>query len=342
MSSMYKHWFTLEIVHSYFQNNECTVFDLFPTQYTARILKNYGIKIQKIANKFLFHVNTRDTKQVWEELNNAEDLFFQLLNADVNFDNYTDVLLPKKENTVQYITNDDVINRFNETSSVSPKILETYSLRFAVETIKEKEVVLSVRNKGKEIYKIISPENQRTTSIDIEAYGNGVYELWIDNVLSNTFYGTTEIPKQNLYAMVHINMKNAVESIKENRTPVLKVNFKARATYREYVVVVPDYKKIEIKNIKIEGIDEEKYNAAEKKEVIESLGESYVFTSTNPIAFSQKQLKHSVLKIEYVNQFSDTLLEEEMKLPVPNTSSIKIKNNQDNESSYYSQSIIYV
>ena len=336
------HWFTLFIEHHYFQNNECPIFDLAATQETQRILKNYGIRFQKIKNEYYAYAEVASSKKIWEELNTADDLFFQLINTDPNFNNYTDVLLPQKENTLLYVTNHEVQNRFNEEVITSSKnTLNVSPLRFNITVSKTEKVSVSVKKNGQEIVNQISPEKQATVFINIQSHGTGVYEVWIDDVLTNTFYGTSEILHQNCYGILHIKMRNIVESLKENTLPTLKLNFNARATFREYIVVIPKDKKIEIKNMEIESIENEDYKAPEKRMVLGNQEEANVFTSVNAIQLSQKPQKHAVLKIQYTNQFSDVVSELDMLMPVPSTSSI-VTQKVNNENVYYSQTIIYV
>ncbi len=341
MNKKNEHWFTLAIHHFYFIKNECTVFDIRPTSATQRIMKNYGIRFQKIKNQYLIYVEVAANKKIWEELRTAGDLYFELINTDPYFNNYTEVILPRKENTVYYFTNEAVMNRFNPTGSSALKTLSYQPLRFNIGVPKDKKSTISIKQNGQEICQLISPEKQATVFIDLNAFGNGIYELWIDNVLSNTFYGASEALNINGLGIFHINLRNALESLKENVLPTLNINFEARATFREYIVVVPEDKKIEVKNITIQGTDNEKYKEPEKKVVFENQGESYIFTSVSAVKLEQKPKEIPLLKVQYVNQFSDVLVEQDMKMPYPSASTMILKN-KNNENMYNSQMIIYV
>ncbi|MEX6627285.1 hypothetical protein [Tenacibaculum salmonis] len=341
MNKQHIHWFTLIIEHQYFKNNECTIFDLLPVYETQRILKNYGIRFQKYQNKYHAYAEVDSSKKIGEELKNTEDLYFQLINSDPNFNNYTDITSQKKEQSVSYITNSEIINRLNKETSVAPKTyLEVRSLRFNLSIPEKKITTIIIKTDNQEIYNQKFSEEQSNIPVDITAFGIGVYELWINGVLSNKFIGLSNTLSTNCYGILHIKMRNILESLKENTIPLLKIFFNARSTFREYVIIVPEDKKIEIKNIEIEASEDEQYKKP-KKELYLGNQKANVFTSTNAIKFSQLPKKHAVLKIEYNNQFSDALLELEMKLPVPAISSI-IKKEKNNENVYYSQSVIYV
>lgn len=342
MMKKHEHWFTLEINHPYFDKGECSIFDLLPTQETIRIMKNYGIRLQKIKNQYHAYVTVAPSKKTWEELNTAEDLFFQMVNTDVNFDNYTDVILPKKENTVSYITNSEIVNRFNSEMQTVPKTgVAIYPLRFNIPVSPEEKTTVSIKKNNQEIFSQVSLQKQSVIPIDLRAFECGIYELWINNKLSTTFFGTNARLNTNCYGVFQINMRNILESLKENTLPLLKVNFKARATYREYLVIVPEDKKIDIKSMDIHTYEGEQYEAPQKKMVLSGQQEATVFTSTQPIKLFQKPSNHPVLKIHYSHQFSDVLLELDIKMPVPDTSSI-ITRKKNNENVYYSQTIIYV
>lgn len=336
------HWFTFLIEHLYFNNKECTVFDLIPLQQTQRTLKNYGIRFQKFKNQYLAYAEAAPSKKIWDELAYADDLFFQLINTDATFDNYTDVALPKKANTILYATNEKVVNRFANQPIITVKnTLPIGALRFSVPVSKEKSVSVIIKSNGQEIFNQVSPEKQSTAFIDIQVHGTGVYELWIDNELANTFFGTSERLSTNCYGILHINMRNAVESLRENTLPIVQLHFDARATFREYVVIIPKEKKIDIKNMEIESANNEKYGDVEQKKVLGNEEASNVFTTTNAIPLYQKAKEHSVLKIQYANQFSDVVTELDIPMPVPSATSL-ITKQVNNENVYYSQTIIYV
>jgi len=336
------HWFTLEIEHEYFQNNECPVFELLPMSETLRIMKNYGMRFQKEGNRYKGHAEVRPSRKIWEELRMAEDLYFLLINTDQNFDNYTNVSLPKKEGTVVYVTNSEPVNRFSNRESVVPQTdLDIRSLRFNVKvSIKESVFVVVKNNQGQTIFNQLSQKRQSSVAVDISVFGAGIYELWIDDVLSSTFFGTSDMIHTSCYGVLHIQMRNVLESLKENTIPSLKVNFESRATFWEYVIIVSEDKKIMVQDMIIENEESEQYIGPEKRIVMGSKI-SNVFTSTNTIRLSQKTSKHSILKIKYTNHFSDTLLELDMKMPAPSVASI-ITKKENNEDIFYSQTIIYV
>lgn len=342
MNSTHKHWFSLLIHHDYFPNQECNILNLTPVQDSLRIIKNYRIRFQNNKNEFQCFAEVLDNKKIWDELNTAEDLFFFLENTDPNFYNYTDIDFSKSESLLYYFTNNTITNRFqNEIQTSAQTKIKVHSLQFNLNIDKTKSNTIIIKHKGESIFSYTSEVGKQFIPINLTAFGTGVYELWTNNNKQETFFATANPPSTHTIGVVHLNMKNAVESIKENTLPKLILNFESRTAYREYVVVIPEYKKIEIQNISIDSGGNETYSTPEKKVVFEDHGESYVFVSEQPLKFYQKTKEHPILKIQYMNQFSDVLIEHDMKIPVPKATSIKIKNKNE-EDTYYSQSIIYV
>lgn len=342
MMKKHEHWFTLEIKHPYFYNEECPVFDLLPTPETLRIMKNYDIRFQKLNNQYHFYAAIDPSKKIWEELNTAEDLFFQLINSDPSFDTYTNIVLPKKEDAITYITNTKIVNRFSDEMAIVPETnLSVRPLVFNQPVSKDDATNIILKKDNQEIFTGQSQEKQTIIPVDIRAFGNGVYELWINGSLTTNFFGSASSLTTNCYGILHINMRNVLESLKENTLPVLTANFDVRDTYKEYLVIVPNNKKINIKSMHIESPENEEYAAPEKKMVFDNQEEATVFTSINPIALQQKVINHPVLKIQYTHQFSDVLLELDIKMPTPKVTSV-ITKTKNNENAYYSQTIIYV
>ncbi|KAA1247748.1 hypothetical protein [Aquimarina sp. RZ0] len=342
MNKDLQEWFQLEILHEYFEMHLCPVFKVKPFASTQQLMKNYTIHIQQLGNVYKGYVGVSDTKATWQELKGVEDLYFQLIHTDSNFANYTDVSTTKKEDTLLYITNSIVANRVQEQESIVPDTyLPAQPLRFNVSVPSDKLVTVRIKNsKGERIQTQVSKEKKSRVFVDIEVFGTGIYEIWIDDKLIKTFFGTSERMDENCYGILHTQMRSVIESLKENRVPSLKINFPARATYWQYAVVVPDDKKITIRELLLEGSDKVQYTGPEEKEIAGGVA-SKIFTSLKMIKFQQKVKEHPLLKIKYNNDFSDTVLELDLKMPVPNASKV-VSKKQNNENLFYSQTIIYV
>lgn len=342
MSVQLQQWFSLEIMHEYFHEQKCTVFALVPLLRTKQLMKNYGIYIRQIENTYTGYVGVKNESKIWEELSMDEDLYFQMICIDSNFNNYTNISPSLKEDTLLYISNFQVTNRLHTEESINPEnYLPVQSLRFNVSVPVDKQVFVDIKDsKGTKIYSKDSISNESIVYVDIEVFGSGMYEIWIDNQLQSSFLGISERIDDNCYGIFHIRMKSILESLKENTIPAMQVNFKSRETFWQYLVVIPEDRKIMIRELAIEGEDQISYMGPEEKKIVGG-EKSKVFTSPKTIKLQQKIRDHPLLKMKYSNSFSDTILELDMKMPLPNVSKI-VSTKQNNENIYYSPTIIYV
>lgn len=335
-----QHWFTLEILHEYFDNEVCSVFELMPMPTTKRLLKNYNIHIKKHENQYHGYVNVGSSKNIWEELPVKYDLYFQLINTDTDFDNYTDVSLPKKEGALLYLTNSDIPVSTTKEELPSTTYLPVQSLHFQVETVSESPTSVVVKDSyGQEVFNRLTHENQSSISVDISVFGTGIYQLWIADKLSKTFIGTSEKLESHCYGIFHLQMKSMLTSLKNTNPPLFKVNFTARAAYWQYAVIIPKDKKITVQDIHIEGTDDKEFSGPEKKMIGKE--EAKLFTSPTTIKLHESARASPLLKMRYNNDFSDTVLELDIKMPVPKAS-VMITKKENDENLFYSQSIIYV
>ncbi len=335
----YQHWFTFSIAHDYFLDNACPVFELSPMQDTIRTLKNFGIQFQKSQQEYHYYAHVCSSKTIWQELATADDLYFQLRNTDQNFDNYTKGSLPKKEDRFLYITNSKVANRSQKKEIVTPELdLEIHPLRFDIKTKKTATETIVIKNStGTIIVSEVSSKNSTSIAIDLHIHGSGIYELWRDHTYSKTFFATSDRIHQQCYGILHIQLKNSLASLKENTTPVLQLRFEARAAFWEYLIVISEDKRIEVQKM---TIDSTEYSDPKKQIVLDDKT-AYVFSSKKAIKLLQRPPQFAALKIQYTNQFSDTISELEIKMPVPSTASV-ISKTKNNERTYHTQTIIYV
>ncbi|MBW1296046.1 hypothetical protein [Aquimarina litoralis] len=342
MSVQLQQWFSLEIMHEYFHEQKCTVFALVPFFRTKQLMKNYGIHLRQIENTYTGYVGVKNTNKIWEELSADEDLYFQMICIDTNFNNYTNTSSTLKEDTLLYISNFEVANRLHAEESINPeKYLPVQPLRFNVSVSVDRQVTVDIKDsKGNKIYSKNSIIGQSNVYIDIEVFGSGMYQIWVENQLLSTFLGISERIDDNCYGIFHIRMKTILESLKENTIPAMQVNFRSRETFWQYLVVIPKDRKIMIRELAIEGVDQTSYMGPEEKEIVGG-EKSKVFTSPKTIKLQQKIRDHPLLKMKYSNSFSDTILELDMKMPLPNVSKI-VSTKENNENIYYSPTIIYV
>lgn len=332
-----QHWLTLTIEHEYFKEGICPIFDLIPTASTRNVLKNYDIHIRKLANQYQAYVGLTASKAVWEVLPTS-DLFFQLIHTDPYFNSYTEVPLDTSKDHLVFLTNANQTQGPEGNTVLSATYLPVQSLRFQVETATDLKNQVVVKNsEGTEVFNQLTAEKQSRLSINIEAFGSGLYELWIDKKLAKTFFGTSESLEEACYGILQLQMHPIITALAAQRIPELTARFSARQTYWQYAVVVPEYKKIVVHDMQVEGAENTLYSGPEEKKI--GTASAKVFTSPNAIKLSQNIRGSPLLKMKYSNEFSAAVLELDLKMPLPKASAVFP---QKTANAFYAQTIFYI
>lgn len=332
-----QHWLTVTIEHEYFKEGICPVFDLIPTALTHSVLKNYDIHIRKLANQYQVYVDIASSKAVGEALPTS-DLFFQLIHTDPYFNSYTEVPLDTSKDHLVLLKNANQPQSSEGNTLLSATYLPVQPLRFQVDTAANSKNQVIVKNsEGTEVFNQITTEKQSRLSINIEAFGSGLYELWIDKKLTNTFFGTSESLEEACYGILQLQMHPIIAALATQRVPELTARFSARQTYWQYAVIVPADKKIVVHDMQVEGAENTLYSGPEEKKI--GTASARVFTSPNAIKLSQNIRGSPVLKMKYSNEFSAAVLELDVKMPLPKASAVLP---QKTENAFYAQTIIYV
>lgn len=333
----YQQWFSFQIEHDFFPEKTCTTFKLAPLAYTQHIFKNYNIKLQQQGNDYQLYTKVPKSSTVWDTLSQLEDVFIQLINTDENFYNYTEAEAPFNSKTLDYITNTKANNSKLQETAVNAKTnpIEVFALQFNVDTTTVSKVEIKDHLGTSILQKDTSTLS--TTPVRINATNAGIYQLWLDGTLNKTFLASPYPLHEHCYGILHIQPKLVLESLKENTCPKLKLYFEARATFWKYIIVVSEAKKINIKTLQIDNTLYDTY----KQELVLGNKQGYTITSKQPLKLIKQPKTYSNLNVEYTNQFSDAVVELDVKLPVPSVKSIsKITKNE--KSAYCSKTIIYV
>jgi len=91
MDINYYKWLEVKITHGYFKDDVCEVLKLVPFDKTAVALKNYKILLQKKNNVISFYCGTEaEHFDIKTELSGLKELYFQIINTDPLFLNYTE------------------------------------------------------------------------------------------------------------------------------------------------------------------------------------------------------------------------------------------------------------
>ncbi|WP_296382183.1 hypothetical protein [Winogradskyella sp.] len=334
----FQNWFVLKILHEYFDKEICSVFELLPMKFTQTVMKNHNILINKKENQYSGYVGSQLSTNSWEELQMVDDLYFQLVNTDLNFNSYTDTPSNNEESNLLYLTNALVVD--DEQDLSIDTYLTVQPLFFQVNIREGTQVNVVIKNsKGEVIFNQMSQNNQVSLSVNISVFETGVYELWIDGELLKTFIGTSERIKNNCYGILHLKMESILEFLRTKNRPLFKVNFIAESAYWQYAIVVSKDKKITVDSLNIEDSNGKQYLGPKNENIGNE--EAYIFTSTKVEKIYQRARESPLLTMRYLNEFSDDLLELDIKMPTPEPSQIMIKKH-GNENVKYSQTIVYV
>ncbi len=336
-------WLAVTIWHEYFDKKECPVFELKAIGSTARMMKNYDVSIRKYSNQFHAYAGVKDTKNLWDELKGIDDLYFQMINTDVYFNSYTSLSKEKLSEDLLYITNPKVENRFQSSGLLEPEeYVVSKGLQFTIEVIADKNQKIQLKNsEGDWVYESNSPINQANCLINLKGYITGIYELWIDEKKVHKLFVTNESIDQNCYGILHIQMAKIIVSLKENTIPAIEINFETKSTFWQYAIVIPEDKKITIQELKIEDTQQNKYVNEEEKQLAGGIT-AQIYTAPEAVKLKQNVNKNPILKLQYSNEFSDTVIELDKKMPTPQVSNIITKKKDNAENAYYSQTIVYV
>lgn len=336
----------LKITNSYFQNGACSDFDLLAFQMTSRLMKNYQILIKKDKNAFSFYAGLLDKTDVFSAQNNfsgIEDLYFQVINTNSLFFNYTDIS-PVNDQKLYYFENSsaqDNTQQLQKSQFVSDKDIVSYKAKTFNISIPDKKVILEIKSNNGQTIKseTIDGDIIKNYFINLNQFDDGIYELWLNNELQEKFFMTNEEIMEDCIGIVKLNMNNIISQNQDNLK--FSIDFNARSVFWQYKIVVKKTRKIQIIDMDILGKNYEFYDGPVEEEIIGNQI-AQVFTSTVPIQMHNQIEKNPLLLLTYSNDFSNRNNQLEKKLPGANPEQVKQYNHGEDGISFFSSTIIYV
>lgn len=334
----------LKVMNNYFTDGVCSDFGMIPFKSTSRDMKNYEILMKKEGNLFSFYagINIQESFDINTIFNRLTDLYFQLVNKDELFFNYT-AIPSVNEQQLYYFEN--AVNTsnsqfFQKSESVTHQDLIGYKSKTFNIQLPDKEVVIEIKKNKNELLTTATIDGSKVKNylISLKQYDDGVYQLWLDNQLQQTFFMSEDIV-QNCIGIVRLNMQEIIAQYSSNT--VYTINFNARSVFWEYQVVVKKNRKIKVIEMNISGLTDEKYQGPVEQEIIGGQI-AQVFTTSNPLPLQYKLEESPQLQVTYSNDFSNRKNQMEIKLPNPNAEQIKKYNQGENEGSFFSSTIVYV
>jgi len=326
----------IKISHTYFKDGISDVFELIPLHETAKQLHNYNVLIDKRHNRHAFFVGLRKDEgtTITSELKGIGNLFFQLTINDVQWYNYT-ALKPFNEGQLLYFSNHNAssgIQQLHTPPTVTDENLLTVKpKRFSV-NIPSDTTEIEVKNAdGESIYqKEISNLEGTSYPLDLNTHEDGYYELWLNKTLHETFFASGQALDQNCIGIVKLH-------IKDHEDAVYTIDFKARAVYWKYKIMIPESRKIEVSSISVtQGT--QVYSGPVTEEIVG--GQVAQVFKSNTLMVLQKQLEdHPLLTMSYTSDVSHRVSDLEIKLPNPSSENIS---KEKDEESFFSSTIVYV
>lgn len=345
MNLNYHKWMELKVTNNYFQNGICSNFDIIPFRNTSRQMKNYEILMKKGSNTFSFYAGIKgaETFAIDTNFNGLEDIYFQLINNDLLFFNYTDI--PSvNENEFYYFQNNINSNTpqfFQKAQFVTQQDLIGFKPKQFNVQLPNVEVVLEIKNNNDQTIVTTTVDGTEVNNypLNLNQYDNGIYQLWINNQLQETFFISDEEIAQNCIGLIRFSIKEIIAQYSNNLQYI--INFSARHVFWQYQVVVSTSRKIQVHEMNISGMNEEKYQGPVNQEIIGGQT-AQVFITSSPLQLQDKLEQNPYLQVTYSNDFSNRKNQMEIKLPSPDVEQIKKYNQGENEGSFFSSTIVYV
>jgi len=345
MDIRYHKWLELEVTHTYFVDNVCSVLNLVPTDTTAQIFKNYQILLKRHANKLSFFVGLAEGESldVLKQFEGISNLYFQVLQEDNFFFSYTDIEFSNEEELLFFSNlNKDTsatqlqLSQFANKTDLVSKRPEVFNV-----SLKPDDTLLEVKSFDGTVVITEDVSNVENPNYVVNLGGqeSGVYQLFTNGQLTDTFFMTSETMEINAIGVIQLHMESLKNSYQDGLT--YHIDFDSRSVHRQYKVVLPTARKIEVTTIEIQGMENEKYHGPEQEKL---MGEQMaaVFTSDIPLQLKIELDKHPQLNVIYTSEFSNRTNELEIKLPNPGLERITKNINEENEVSFFSSTIIYV
>ena len=345
MDVKYYKWLELEVTHTYFTNNICSVLKLFPTIETSQIFKNYQILHRKQENKVSFYVGLPEGESldVLTQFEGISNLYFQVLLEDNLFFNYTDIEFSNEVELLFFsnLNKDASASQLQQSEFTNATDLVSIKPQAFAITLNPDVTLLEVKSLDGIVLISEDVSNTENTSypVNLSNQESGVYQLFLNGALYDTFFMSPDSMELNPIGVVQLHMDSLKTNYKDGLT--YHIDFTAKAVHRKYKIVLPTTRKIEVNTMEIKGMENEKYVGPVKENL---MGEqtAEVFTSDIPLPLKAELDKHPQLNLVYVSEFSNRTDELEMKLPNPGVELITKNTNEENEVSFFSSTIIYV
>ena len=343
MKTNYHKWLELKVINNYFPRGICEVLNIVPSKETARHFKNYNMLMKKNGNRFSFYIGTasQSTFDFNKDFEGLTDLYFQVITDDPLFFNYTDIPYLNGQQICYFdnTSNPEVPDRLQQNQFTGTEDLIAFKQkRLTVQLPAGKTDLEIKKNDGESIKKVsVDGSKAKNYQLDLNSQDEGVYELWLNNQRQEIFFLGGKLP-ENCLGVLHFNIENLIHG---DNGPRYNLTFNARSVYWQYRVVVRETRKIEVVDMRITGVREEKYAGPEKQQIADGRT-AQVFTTTTPVRLQYRLAVNPQLQLTYSNDFSDKTNQLDINLPNPDIEELKKYHQGEHEGSFLLSTIVYV
>jgi len=337
MDIKYHNWLNIEVTHTYFTNSICTNIHFTPLQNTVTSCKNYNILLQQKLNTTSFYVGNKKSTFEKEDFRAIQPMYFQIISEDLFFFNYTDI--SAKPSALLFFETSANIDIQNSDFASDKNLILHRPLVFNI-SLPYNNVQIEIQPMYGDPIISTSVDGTKNSeyNINLSSQESGVYQLLINGEIKETFFVSSKELDTNCIGVLCIH---PLDVISQSLDTPLKIRFQTRSTYREYQIVVPSKRKINISEMTVSGGDGEKYNGPEQTKMFNGQT-AQVFTSAIPLPLEKEPKTHPKLYLDFTNQYSNRSNQMEMLLPNPNTQNLKPYNRKGDTNSFCSSNIVYV
>ncbi|MEE9361211.1 MAG: hypothetical protein V3U92_01285 [Cellulophaga sp.] len=344
MNVKYHKWLQLRVTNNYFPKAIFSLFEVVPFFNTKKMFKNYEILIHKKGNMVSFYmgVDGSSTFNINTNLDGLDKLYFQLLNTDATFYNYTE-LPEKKEGQILFFKSDsekENATLLQQKSYVSNNDTISFRTKIFNISIPDGDVNIEVKDADNKVVwqQTINDNKSKSYAINLVAQSVGVYALWINGKLEETFFCSESLEK-NCIGVWLLDVSSFLNT--EMSMLSFNLDFNARKTHWQYEITLGKSRKIEIQHMEIVGVQGETYEGPIEKQITE---DQYVqvYTTASPEQLQYQLETTPLLQLNYTTDFLDRPQQLEIKLPNPASGQLGKYTNGPHQGEFYSTSLVYV
>ena len=237
MDVKYYKWLELEVTHTYFTNNICSVLKLVPAMETSQIFKNYQILQRRQDNTVSFYVGLPEGESldVLTQFEGISTLNFQVLLEDHLFFNYTDIEFSNEEELLFFsnLNKDASATQLQQSDFTNTNDLVSIKPQSFAVNLDSDDTLLEVKNSDGIV--LISEDLSNTEfasyPVNLSNQESGVYQLFLNGALKESFFISPDSIALNTIGVVQLHMDSLKTNYKDGLT--YHIDFNAIAAHRK-------------------------------------------------------------------------------------------------------------